>query len=150
DLRYAVRTMRQNPVFAATAIVTLALGIGANTAIFSLVDAALLRPLPYPDADRVALLYSYDGNRFGAISPATFLDYRRQASGFERLSAFRETTFNLTGDGRPQGIDGCTVTPDFFNVFEAKAELGRTLSPDQDSPGSPRTVVLSHVLWERR
>ena len=138
DLTYAIRTLRQNPVFTITAVLTLALGIGANTTIFSLIDAALLRPLPYRNADRIALLYSHEGpGRYSSLAPATFLDYRHQAAAFEQLAAYRETTFNITGDGAPQGVNGCSVTPDFFAVFQVQAEIGRTLSPAEDSPGSP-------------
>ncbi len=151
DLAYALRTLRRNPVFTAAAALTLALGIGANTAIFSLIDTALLRPLPYPHAERIVALYARSarsGNE--ALSPATFLDYRRQDSSFEHLAAYRETAFNLTGPDRPERIDGATVTPAFFAVMGVPAQLGRTLTAAQDAPGGARSVVLGYALWQRR
>ncbi|MBZ5727632.1 MAG: ABC transporter permease [Acidobacteriia bacterium] len=151
DLAYALRTLRRNPVFTAAAALTLALGIGANTAIFSLIDTALLRPLPYPHAERIMALYARNARSdCDALSPATFLDYRRQDSSFEHLAAYRETAFNLTGQDRPERIDGATVTPDFFAVMGVPAELGRTLTVEQEAPGGARSVVLGYSLWQRR
>lgn len=151
DLAYSVRALRHSPVFTAAAVLTMALGIGATTAIFSLIDAALLRPLPYPNPDRIFVVYARtaDGELAG-LSPATFLDYRRQSSSFENLAAFRENPFNLEASGRPERIQGATVTPDFFAVLGVQAELGRTLSLQQDAPGHPRTAVLSDAFWRRR
>ncbi|HEY2015641.1 MAG TPA: ABC transporter permease [Bryobacteraceae bacterium] len=148
DLIYALRTLRQNPVFTAAAVMTLALGIGANTAIFSFIDMVILRPLPYPNPDRIVALYPGTGST-SALSPATFLDYRRQAGSFEYLAAFREEPFNLTRDDRAERIEGASVTPDFFAVFGVQARVGRTLTATLDAPGSTRTVVLSDALWRR-
>jgi putative ABC transport system permease protein len=151
DGRYAFRTLRRAPAFAIAAVLTLALGIGANTAIFSAIDAALLRPLPYPQPERIAMLYGRGlAGEKSALSPASFLDFRRQSRAFESLAGFRASPFNVTGQDRPERAQGAVVTPDFFGVFGVPAQLGRTLSPELDKPGAPRTVVLSYALWQRR
>jgi putative ABC transport system permease protein len=151
DFRYAFRTLRRSPGFAAAAVLTLALGIGANTAIFSVIDAALLRRLPYPNADHLIMLYGHpETGGQGTISPADFLDYRAQAHSFEHLAAYSHVQFNLTGQQQPEHVLGSVVTPDLFLTLGVQALVGRTLSPDLDKPGSPRTTVLSHALWQRR
>jgi putative ABC transport system permease protein len=147
DLLYTVRTLRQNPLFTIAAVVTLALGIGANTAIFSVIDTALLRPLPYPEADRiVALLQGDDSN----LSPPTFLEFRKESTALRPLAAYNEAAFNFTQQARPERISGAVVTPDFFAVMGVQAQLGRTLDPKMDAPGQPRTVVLGYSLWQSR
>ncbi len=151
DFRYALRTLRQNPVFTAAAILTLALGIGANTAIYSIIDAALVRPLPYPDAHRILMLHMMpEPDDPSTLSPAGFLDYRRMASSFSALSAFRETPLNVPGIDRPERVNGADVTPDFFAVMGVDAQIGRTLNAQADPPGGGRTVILSHAFWTRR
>ncbi len=150
DLGYSIRALRHNPIFTAAAILTVAIGIGATTAIFSLVDAALLRPLPYPNPERIFVLYSRNTDgELSTLSPATFLDYRRQSSSFETLAAFRENPFNLGGSARPERVQGATVTPDFFAVLGVQAQLGRTLNSQQDAPGRARTAMLSDAFWRR-
>ena len=151
DARFALRVLRRSPAFTAAAVLTLALGIGANTAIFSVIDAALLRPLPYPQPDRIVKVYGgvSTGER-DTLSPATFLDFRRQTRAFDHLAAFRQSPFNMTGQDRPERIKGAVVTPDFFGVMGVPARLGRTLAAGLDKPGAPRTVVLSYALWQRR
>jgi putative ABC transport system permease protein len=151
DLKYAVRTLRRSPGFAAAAVLTLALGIGANTAIFSVIDAALLRPLPYPNAGRLIMLYGFpESGNYGTVSPADFLDYRDQARSFEHLSALSHVQFNLTGQQQPEHVSGAVVTPDLFSTLGVQALVGRTLTPDLDKPGGPRAAVLSRALWVRR
>ncbi len=151
DAHYALRMLRRSPAFTATAVLTLALGIGANTAIFSVIDAALLRPLPYPQPDRIAMLYGRGpAGDNETLSPATFLDFRRQNRAFAALAAFRQSPFNVTGQDRPERAQGAVVTPDFFAVLGVQAQLGRTLTADLDKPGAARTVVLSYGLWQRR
>lgn len=151
DVRYALRTLRHSPAFAAAAVLTLALGIGANTAIFSVIDAVLLRPLPYPHPDRIVMLYGrVASGENSELSPATFLDFRRQSRSFEHLAGFRQSAVNVTGQDRPERIEGAVVTPDFFAVLGVQAQLGRTLTAAQDRPGAARTVVLSDSLWHRR
>jgi putative ABC transport system permease protein len=150
DFRYACRTLRRNPGFAAAAVLTLALGIGANTGIFSIINAALLRPLPFPSPNRLIALYPrLETGENGTISPSDFLDYRRQARSFEHLAAYRETSFNLTADSQPERVRGVVVTPDFFSVLAVNAKIGRGLTAEQDKPGNPRAVVLSYALWKR-
>jgi putative ABC transport system permease protein len=151
DFRYAVRSLAHNPVFTGAAVLTLALGIGANAAIFTMVDAALLRPLPYPHSERLVMLEERTSTGdTDTLSPAMYLDFRRMDSSFAYLAAFRGSSFNLTGGDRPERVRGTTVTPDFFAVLGVEARFGRTLNALQDKPGSPRTVVLSDALWERR
>jgi putative ABC transport system permease protein len=151
DADYALRMLRRSPAFTVAAVLTLALGIGANTAIFSVIDAALLRPLPYPQPDRIVTLYGLDSTGVnGILSPATFLDFRRQSRAFDFLAGFRDYPFNLTGQDRPERIEGAVVTPDFFGVLGVAAQVGRTLTLELDKPGAARTVVLSYSLWQRR
>jgi putative ABC transport system permease protein len=151
DFKYAARTLRRSPGFAAAAVLTLALGIGANTAIFAVIDAALLKPLPYQNSERLVMLYGHpESGGQGTPSPADFLDYRSQATSFDHLAAFSHVQFNLTGQQNPEHVSGYVVTPDFFVTLGAPALAGRTLSPELDKPGSPRTAVLSHALWQRR
>jgi predicted permease len=151
DLRYGVRMFARNAGSTAVAVLTLALGIGANTAIFSVIDIALLRPLPYPNSDRIVMLYGRTSSGdTGDISPADFLDYQKEVFSFEHLAAFRENSFNLAGEDRPERVAGTVVTPEFFAVMGRQAQFGRTLVPEQDKPGAPRTLVLSYSLWQRR
>lgn len=150
DLRYAVRTVRQSPMFAATVILTLALGIGATAAIFAVTDAALIKPLPFPEAQRLVGLYERWQGSLSSLAPADYLDYRREATSFEDLAAYRHEPFNLSGQNRPERVEGAVVTPNFFAVMGVPPELGRGLNPAQDKPGGPRTVVLSYSLWKRR
>ena len=150
DIRYAVRMARHSPVFAGAVILTLALGIGATASIFSVTDAALIRPLPFPGADRLVSLYEvWEGDR-GDLAPADFLYYQDQMKSFEGLAAYRHDSFNLGGQDRPERILGAVVTPNFFAVMKVPAEFGRTLDAALDKPGSARTVVLSDSLWKRR
>lgn len=151
DLRFAARLLRRNPGFTAVAALTLALGIGANTAMWSVLDAVLLRPLPYPESERIAVL----GERkaccdFAPTSPANFLDYRRQNRGFEALAAYFPRSFVLTrAAGPPAQLAGQVVTPDYFAVFGVPALLGRTLSPAADPPGGAPAAVLGYGAWHR-
>jgi putative ABC transport system permease protein len=150
DLRYAVRMIRHSPLFAATVVLTLALGIGATTAIFSVADAALIRPLPFKDSQRLVSLYERWQGDLDSIAPADFLDSKREAKSFAELAAYRSNSFNLGGQNRPERIQGAVVTPNFFAVFAVPAELGRTLNSEQDKPGGSRTVVISYSVWKRR
>ncbi len=150
DLRYAVRMIRQSPMFAATVILTLALGIGATAAIFSVTDAALIRPLPFPEAQRLMILYERWQGDLDNLAPADYLDYRHQAKSFQDLAGYRDDSFNLAGRNRPERVLGAVVTPNFFAVLNIPAQLGRTLDFRQDKPGNPRTAVLSYSLWKRR
>ena len=154
DLRYAVRTLLQNPGFIATAIITLALGIGANTAMFSVVNALLIKPLPYADADRIVRIYDVNQERgvaHGEFSPQDFADLKRESRIFEHLSAFNFvpglTGKNLSGIGEPRQLSTAFVSGDFFPTLGARAALGRTLQPSDDAVGNDHSLVLSDGFW---
>ncbi|HKS95138.1 MAG TPA: ABC transporter permease, partial [Terriglobia bacterium] len=151
DLRFALRMIRKNPGFTLIAVLTLALGIGANTAIFSFVDAVLLRPLPYPHPERIVMVWEKppDGDR-NAISTLNFLDWKRDNTVFTAIAAQTGGSVTLTGDGRPVQIQGARVSASYFDVFGIKPMLGRTFAPDEDQLGKNLVVVLSHRLWESR
>lgn len=154
DLRYAVRTLVKNPGFAVAAVLTLALGIGANTAIFSFVDTMLLRPLPYDAPDRLVMVWQDERER-GSIakewtSPPNFTDWREQNATFEAMAAFTGAAFTLTGGEQAEHIAGARVAGDFFDVLRVKPLLGRTLTREDEAPGAPRVTMLSHGLWQRR
>ena len=151
DLRYALRGLRKSPGFAVAAVMTLALGSGANTAIFSVVNAVLLTPLPYPDPNRliVFLNTSPQGSGPGA-SPTKFNVWRRQTSAFEHVSAYRFTPVNITASANPEQVAAGHVSVDFFSLFGAPVAWGRTFTADEDRPSGARVVVLSDGFWRRR
>src|SRR6059058_2488887 len=152
DLRFALRQLVNNPAFSAIAIVTLALGIGANTAIFSIVNAVLLRPLPYPDANRIMVLNESagPGQDFSVALPDYF-DWQRDTITFEHLACTHKESRNLSGvPGRdPERVSCASVTRNFFNIVGLNAQLGRTFSEDEDKVGAPPVVVISDRLWQR-
>jgi len=153
NLRYAVRTLRNSPGFAAVAILTLALGIGANTAIFSVVNAVLLQPLSYPNPDRlVELELSSPQGNGNVTSVPKFNVWREQTDVFDSVAAydFSGPGINLTGGDRPELIKGIHVSADYFRVFGAPVALGRTFTPEEDRPGGPAVVVISNGLWRNR
>jgi putative ABC transport system permease protein len=153
NLRYAFRTLRNSPGFAAVAILTLALGIGANTAIFSVVNAVLLQPLSYPNPDRLVELElsSPEGNG-NVTSIPKFNVWREQTDVFDSVAAydFSGPGINLTGGDRPELIKGIHVSADYFRVFGAPVAFGRTFTPEEDRPGGPAVVVISNGLWRNR
>ena len=153
DLRYACRSLGNHPGFAIVVILTLALGIGANAAIFSVVNAVLLRPLPYHDADRLVVIWG-DLHRPGVneipASAGEFVDYRDRAHAFEHVAAYDTLGFNLTGIGEPERLDGAVVTASLFPLLGASAQVGRTFLSAEEQPGREQVVVLSHALWQRR
>src|SRR5882757_569977 len=148
DLRYAARMLRKNPGFALIAILTLALGIGANTAIFSVVYTVLLKALPYPQADRLVMVYedvrlpNYQ-NKKNEPSPGNFSDWRSQNTVFESMAAYRNRSFNLSGDGEPVRVEGELVTAAFFATLQIKPALGRVFVPQEDGPGNSHVIVIS-------
>ncbi len=149
DLRYGVRTLTNSPSFTIVSLVTLALGIGANTAIFSFVNAVLLKPLPYPDADRIVqVLEKPPGGTRNGISTMNYLDWRSQNSVFQYMTPFAYRAATLTGTGEPIQLRGGGVSPQYFDIFGVHPALGRTFAPDEDQPGKQHVVVLSHALWE--
>jgi putative ABC transport system permease protein len=147
DVRYAFRSLRRAPGFTAIAIGTLALGIGAITAIFSLVQAVVLRPLPFPHADRVVAVAETWRGRSGGVSAGNFRDLRAASRSFDRLAAVRYTSVNLAERDAPARVQGARVTEDFFGVFGVSPRLGRVFRPDEDRPGAEHVVVLSDRLW---
>ncbi|HMB30018.1 MAG TPA: ABC transporter permease, partial [Blastocatellia bacterium] len=153
DLSYGFRTLFKNPGFTAVAVLSLAIGIGANSAIFSVINALLLRPLPYQDADRLAILWQRSPGLNVAqdwFSPGQCLDVKAENQVFEQVAVTIGASFNLTGQGGPEHVDGARVTSSLFPLLGAKAALGRVLLPEEDSPGKPATVILSHGFWRRR
>ena len=154
DVRYGLRVLRQKPGFTAVAVLTLALGIGANTAVFSLVSAVLVRPLQYREAERLVTVWE-DGTAAGfprdVLAVGNFADWRAQNSVFEEMAAADQRTFDLTGEGgEPEKIFGLGVTSNFFPLLGAEPALGRIFLPEEDSPGAARVAVLSQGLWQRR
>src|SRR2546428_9514298 len=152
NLRLALRGLIKNPAFSAVAIITLALGIGANTAIFSIVNAVLLQPLPYPNADRIMVLSesSGPGQDFSVALPDYF-DWRNDNKVFEHLACTHKESRNLSGiPGREAERVSCaSVTRNFFDVIGLPAEIGRPFSEDEDKVGGPAVVVISDRLWQR-
>jgi putative ABC transport system permease protein len=152
DIRFALRSFAKRPGFTFIAVLTLALGIGANTAIFSVVNAVLLRPLPYKDANQLVLLNRFDPQR---TTPSTsysipkFNAIREQSQSFESIAAVTDDTFNLTGRDTPEQIRGARVSGDLFHVLAVKPYLGRSFLPEDDRPGGPRVALLSYGLWRR-
>ncbi len=151
DVRYGVRAMRANPGFTLVAVVALALGVGANTAIFSVVNAVLLRPLQYPNAERVVAIQelSPEGRRVQSTA-ANFLDWREQANVFEHMAAILTRTSNLAVGDEAERIDFAMTSAAFFDVFGARPRAGRFFRPEEEKAGHAPVVVLSHALWQRR
>jgi putative ABC transport system permease protein len=151
-LRLAFRQLSKNPAFSAVAILTLALGIGANTAIFSIVNAVLLRPLPYPDADRIMVLNESSGTgQDYSVALPDYFDWQKDNTVFEHLAATHKESRNLSGiPGRdPERISCASVTRNFFNIIGLPPEIGRTFSEDEDKVGAPPVVIISDRLWRR-
>ncbi len=151
DIRYGARTLLRAPGFAAVAILTLALGIGANSAIFSFVDAAMLKPLPYANPERILQIWEKPpGGGNNVVSALNFLDWQRQTTAFDAMVASTGGAVTLTGQGEPVLLRAGRVSAGYFEVFRVSPLLGRTFSPDEDSPGKEHVVVLSHRLWTSR
>ncbi|MGC1904950.1 MAG: ABC transporter permease [Candidatus Acidiferrum sp.] len=151
DIRFGIRMLAKHPAFSAVAVLTLALGIGANTAIFSVIDAALLRPLPYSNANRIVVLYQTDEEKQSdSPSPADFLEFQRQASSFTYLGAYRGMPANLSGVGQPERVEAAVVTSNFFSALGVEALHGRTILPSLDPPGGTNVTVLGYGLWQRK
>lgn len=151
DLRYALRQLIRSPAFTLVAVVTLALGIGANTAIFSVVNAVLLRPLPYPQSDRLVWL-SERGPNFPtmSISYPNFSDWREQQKVFDQIGVYNWGSYNLTGRGQPVRLTGVRISADAFTALRTRPAIGRVFTNEEDQPGASPVVVLSHALWEER
>jgi putative ABC transport system permease protein len=153
DLKFALRGLLKRPAFAAIAIATLALGIGANTAIFSVVNAVLLRPLPLKEPDRLMTFWlsaPAKGLRHMDLNEALFAYDRERTRTFESLAAFEDGEFALTGSGEPEVVPGAVVTFNYFNVLGREPLLGRTFTSQEDTPGHNNVAILSYALWQRR
>lgn len=151
DLRHGARLLRRNPGLALTAVFTLALGIGANTAIFSLVSGILLKPLPYPDADRLVRVWEDPGdNPRNNVNPRNYADWRASDHIFSSTAAFSSTSLSLTGEGEPERVVCANATASFFAALGIAPLHGRAFLAGEDEAGSERVVVLSHRLWARR
>jgi putative ABC transport system permease protein len=153
DLRYGMRMLRKNPGFTMIAVITLALGIGANTAIFSVVNAVLLRPLPYPDSGRLTMVWQKYTNRGWGLVPVSYPNFvaiREQSQVFADLSATSYYPFNLVAEDNPERLMGMRVSANFFTVLGVSPVVGRAFLPEEDKAGAQRVVILSHGLWQRR
>jgi len=160
DLRHAFRSLRQSPGFALAVIVTLGLGIGGNTAIFSVVDQLLVRPLPYPQGDKLLVIRETFHNPNdqstatfidqNSVSPANWLDWQRDNHTLQSLAAWRTRTYTLTGVGEATRVDGQVVSSEFFPLLGVRPVLGRAINPEDDRPKAPQVAVLSYRMWQQR
>jgi predicted permease len=155
DLRYSLRSLARNPGFTAVVVIVLALGIGANTAIFTIIDSVLLKPLPYPDPGRLVKIWG----RFTGIgipddrnwiSVPEFKDLERLNRSFSGLAAMSGASFNISPEGMPERVDGAAVSASFFPMLGVKPEVGRLFTREEETPGRDRVVLISHGLWQRR
>src|SRR5262249_49202479 len=152
DLRYGARMFMKKPGFTLIAIATLALGIGANAAIFSVVNTVLLRPLPFKEPERLMMIRETKLPQFPefSVAPGNFLDWKKQNTVFERLVAFRGASFNLIGTGDPERLRGMSVTEGFFTTLGAQPQLGRDFLSEEHQPGHSNVAILNQGLWQRR
>jgi len=155
DVRLGVRTLVHSPIFTAVTVLSLALGIGANTAIFSVVNGLLLRPLSYPESERLVDVWhtppqqSFPGLDRFSVSPANYLDWKAQTSSFEKIAVYGFAGLSLSTSNDPMPLIGATVSSDFFSVLRTNAMQGRTFTSDEERPGRDQVVVISHALWQR-
>jgi putative ABC transport system permease protein len=154
DLGYAVRILKKSPAFTLIAVATLGLGIGANTAIFSYVDAFAIKPLQYPQSDRLMVLLAHNVKKGwtqdAVTSTADFLDFQKQTTSFVQTAAWDSWSFNLTGNGPPELVDGARVSWNFFDTLGVKPILGQSFTPDEDRPGAGHVAIISQGLWKGR
>src|SRR5205085_12689502 len=152
DFRYAVRVLLKNRGLTTVVVLSLAIGIGANSAIFSVVDALLLRPLPYPEPERLAAVWLHAPG-IGIFrdwpSPGQYIDVQNENHSFEELAISRLTSFTLTGLDHTERVDGMLTSSSLFHILGAKPLLGRLLLPEEDKPGKPSIAILSYRVWRR-
>lgn len=154
DLRYGLRLLRRSPAFTLAAGLVLALGIGANTAIFTVVNAILLRPLPFPDAGRLMQVWhvppakSFPGMTRFAVSAANYLDWKARSQAFQQMAIYTFNSFSISGKGQPETVRSGAVSADFFSVFQVQPKLGRVFTADEDQPGHNNVVILSYPFWQ--
>ena len=153
DLRFAIRQLFKSPGFTLVAVLTLALGIGANTAIFTVVNAVFLEKLPYREADRIAVIWEVNAERperSNVVAPANFIRWKERATAFESLAAYAETRANLTEGGIPEELIAQNVTAEYFSVIGVGPFLGRSFTPEEAADPKSSSVILSYELWQRR
>ncbi|HEY6212845.1 MAG TPA: ABC transporter permease, partial [Vicinamibacterales bacterium] len=151
DIRYAVRLLIRRPAFSIVAILTLALGIGAATSIFSVVDAVLLQPMPFPNPDRLVQMGLIGRNKGEFPLPDTdFIEWRERNRTADAVAAYSEQPINISGDGQPERIPGAVVTDQFFRILGIAPERGRVFQDGDDRPGAQKVAVISHRFWQRR
>src|SRR4029077_10559881 len=153
DIRFALRSFAKNPGFTLAAVLSLAIGIGANTSIFSVANALLFRPLPYQDPDRLVILWNRSpglGIMQDWFSTAQYFDIKNEHSGFEQVAIAIGGNYNLTGSGEPERVGAVRVSSNLFQMLGARPALGRLLTQEEDSPGLPATAVLTDGMWSRR
>ena len=151
DLRFGARMLRKRPGFTLTVVLTLALGIGANSAVFSVVNTILLRPLPYKDARQLVSVMELQGKGCCAMfSPAEFLDYQAQTQSFTEMAAYRSMSFAMTGQGEPEQLNGLIVSANYFSLLGVMAEHGRVFEPTDGVAGAPRVAIITHDFWQTR
>ena len=153
DLQYGFRVLKRKPAFTLVAIITLALGIGANTAIFSVVNRLLLSQLPYKEPDRIIALWERlpdAGAKKQKVAPANFLDWRERNQVFDQMAAVYPYGFDYTGGTEPETLRSWLVSEGFFEIFGVRALYGRTFDPEEYKVGNPRVVVIGYGLWQRR
>ena len=154
NLKFGIRLLRKSPGFACVAIFVMALGIGANTAIFSVVHAVLLEPLPFPDADRLMQIWhvppqtSFPGMTRFAVSPANFLDWQKQNNVFDQMAVYGGAGYDITGTGKPESVTGGRVSSNFFSVLGVQPLHGRVFLPEEDRPGRNHELILGYKLWQ--
>src|SRR5687768_9498615 len=151
DLKFGARALRRNPAFAIVAVLTLSLGIGANAAIFSVVNAVLLRPLPWAEPDRAVMVWSkWTAFEKTWVAEGEVLDYRKRSQTLADVAAWGEGQINITGDGEPERVPAGFVSANLFDVLGAGPALGRSFTAAEDVPNGPDLVVIGHGLWSRR
>src|ERR1051325_11679753 len=151
DIRYSIRVLLKSPGFTLVALLTLTLGIGANSAIFSVVNAVLLRPLPYEESEKLVFISERSPVLEGmSVAYPNFLDWREQNGVFDNIGVYRRVDFNLSGSGEAERLGGGEVSGDVFNALRAKPALGRTFFEEEDKPGANPVAVLGYGLWQRR
>ena len=155
DVRFGVRALVHSPIFSVVTVLSLALGIGANTAIFSVVNGLLLRPLPYPEPEQIVHVWhtppqqSFPGLDRFSVSPANYVDWKAQSSAFEQMAVYTYTGLSLSTSNDPLPVIGAAVSSDFFSVLRSNAVQGRTFTPDEERPGRDQVAVIGHGLWQR-
>jgi len=153
DLRYAFRSLVTSPGFSAVAVLTLALGVGANTAVFSLINSVLLRPLPYEQSDRLVLVWEsapFFGVQDSPVAPANYQDWKARSRSFEEMGALEDRSYRLTGQGTPEVVEGSLATASLFRALRTRPALGRMFGDDEDRAGAPKVAVISDSFWRRR